>query len=106
MLDLLFEAMPRPHVAKQDVADLSRLVLIEPVHRPPPAVEGPEGALGGLSPGLRPQPLELFWRRPAIPNRVLEPHVSSSMQPAPVGLPANEIKPVTKVKVDFSALRV
>src|SRR5215471_8147103 len=52
MLDLFLEAMPRSHVAKQDIADLSRLVLIEPVHRSPGIVEGPERALRGLRPGL------------------------------------------------------
>src|SRR5690348_14166268 len=36
MLDLFLETMPRPHIPKQDIADLSRLFLMESVHCPPP----------------------------------------------------------------------
>src|SRR5437868_568385 len=50
VLGLVPEAMPRSHVAKQDITELSRLVVIEPVHRPPLGVEGAEGAPGGLRP--------------------------------------------------------
>jgi len=83
MLDFFLEAMPRPHVAKQNIADLSRL-LIEPIHRPPCGKA--EGALGGLRPGLRRQTLKLLWRKPAIPNRVLQPHVPMKAAHARVGL--------------------
>src|SRR5207237_2699713 len=93
MFELLLEAMPRPHVAKQDITELSRLVVIEPVHRPPLAVEGAEGAPGGLRPGLRPQSFELFGREPAIPNRVLQSLMPHEGGACLQGRPANKIEP-------------
>jgi len=38
MLDLFLETMPRPHITKQDIADFGRFVLMDSVHRPPPAL--------------------------------------------------------------------
>src|SRR5438874_12547944 len=73
MLDLFLEAMPRPHIPKQDITDFGRLVLMDSVHGSPPcALKGPEDALRGLRPGLRTQPFKLVWRKPAIPDRVLQ----------------------------------
>src|SRR5205823_2119174 len=76
MLDLFLETMPCPHIPKHEITDFGRFVLMDSVHGSPPrALKGPERAPGGLTPGLRTQPFELFWRKPAIPNRVLQPLV-------------------------------
>src|SRR5947208_12641537 len=94
MLDLLLEAMPCPHVAKQDITDLGRLVLVEPVHAAPPLPwKGAEGASGGLRPRFRPQPFKLLWLQPAIPHRVLHALVPHEGRAGLQISPADKIKP-------------